>query len=393
MTENCVAKCPTGTYDSETAVCQECAVFDSSRPVLKGDECVSCFEATPTRPVWDKDMATCRPCSASKDSGSFWDLDAQACRATCDESYDIRRVCQTCQALDPTKPAWLNGVCTTCSRGDETRPKWNNETKTCEPCPVTSPIWLKELQMCGAECREKNMYVSGTCVEAIAENCRGDKVFTGKECIECDSEKGLTYIDGACVCDPTKYLAAAADGSCTACSDPLLKYDEAIGQCYCANGANLTKVNNVLHCDDPCESGVFNYTLPQICMASCPSGMVLHAETGHVRCEKCDGYVYYDAVTGMTSCTDYMGCVKLGMSPRIVYEDQGSLAVCTEGAVHTEYLVDGESLENVQGMALGTFDETRFYFVLHHGKVQVSKQGFNGEAIRVFTPEDVVSIG
>ena len=246
--------------------------------------------------------------------------------------------------------------------------------------------------MCGSECPEKNMYVAGTCVEAIAENCKGDKVFTGKECITCDPEKGLAYLNGACVCDTAKYLTLADDGTCTACVSPLLTYDAIVGQCYCANGASLTVVDGEIHCDGTCESGVYDFAQPQVCMDSCPSGMVLHSDSGHMRCETCSDYVYYDTVTG-TSCIDYMGCVKLGMEPRVVYESTGSLAVCTEGAIHTEYMVDGENLENVRGMAVATFGDTRYYFVLSQGKVQVSDKGFNGEAVKTFDLEDVVSIG
>ena len=83
MTRKCVAKCPTAIYDNGTLACQECAEFNAELPVLKDDKCVSCFEATPTRPVWDDEAATCRPCSASRDDGAFWDSDAKACVAVC----------------------------------------------------------------------------------------------------------------------------------------------------------------------------------------------------------------------------------------------------------------------------------------------------------------------
>lgn len=231
----------------------------------------------------------------------------------------------------------------------------------------------------------------GHCAEAIADNCRNNYLFTGTECIACSADNGLIYRNQQCVCNSDLYLAEAGDGTCTGCVSPLLAYDEAVGQCYCSNGASLTIADGAYSCERPCESGIFDYDHPQQCVEGCPAGKILYKNTDHVRCGDCAGYKYYSPVDGEVRCEDYFTCIKYGMEPTIVAEGDVNLRICAERAVQTNFVIDGEELTDVQGAAVFVQQDTRLYCILKDQTVRVSIKGFKGEVVK--TIENVVSLG
>lgn len=178
------------------------------------------------------------------------------------------------------------------------------------------------------------MRVDGQCIEANSSNC--PKIYvsnsSGQFCVDCDADQGLLLVGGQCICDSNKYLSRAENGSCAKCKEQQLVYDEIIGECYCDGGMNMTFVDGNPQCEQSCPSGVFSYENPRICLSSCPSYMVLYNQSSHLRCGTCDGYMYYNGISSKTSCVDYFTCMKLGMTPQIVYEDNRNMRVCAEGA-------------------------------------------------------------
>lgn len=137
------------------------------------------------------------------------------------------------------------------------------------------------------------MYVSGACVDALPENCPSNMVFTGTEC----------------VCDQAKYLAAAEDGSCTACISQLLKYDKASGSCVCTNGADHVLVNGEIKCVSECGDNEDEVDGNCVCEGE---GKFIDAKTGRCTLEsECSKIGEFD--DGHKECVYTETCKEAGL--------------------------------------------------------------------------------
>ena len=57
----------------------------------------------------------------------FWNIAKNECVEKCDETHDIRRVCQLCKNIDSRTPAAYNGDCVPCYVANISLPKYDVE--------------------------------------------------------------------------------------------------------------------------------------------------------------------------------------------------------------------------------------------------------------------------
>ena len=153
-------------------------------------------------------------------------------------------------------------------------------------------------------------------------------------------------------------MAAADDGSCTACASEALEFDAVLGLCLCRNNGVLSVEDGIPTCTK-CESGVLNSD-GRSCVESCPQTQVLRRSGARLFCEECPDYAYYDAGLRETVCVSYARCrLGLRMEPRIVYEDGRSLRVCAVPPARTSLKVKGEWLPDASAAIEGTINDGR----------------------------------
>ena len=185
------------------------------------------------------------------------------------------------------------------------------------------------------------------------------------------------FQDGECVCNAEKHIAAAEDGSCTACDDALLAYDATSASCLCKNGGVLKETDGTISCDVPCKSNIFSLEEPDRCMDACPQTMTLYQSGDRFFCGACAGYSYYDAALKETSCVSYESCrLDLQMEPRVVYENGKSARVCAAAPMRASITVGGKELPEVRKAVLHEAGGKVYYYTQVGQNVYVSEEGY-----------------
>lgn len=74
----CVEACEE-TFDIRR-VCRKCHEIDSKMPAAFNGECVQCWKADDTRPIWNSDTQRCEACPYYV---PIWRMDKKMCTAPC----------------------------------------------------------------------------------------------------------------------------------------------------------------------------------------------------------------------------------------------------------------------------------------------------------------------